>query len=68
MDLLVPQGVDDRVQLWGHHCVHKGSLLVGVQPAHLLWFQVNKHAAAVHQREDTAVRGAGGEGFLSLLG
>ena len=68
MDLLVPQGVDDRVQLWGHHCVHKGRLRVGVQPAHLLWFHVYKHTAAVRQGEDTEVRGAGGESFPSLLG
>ena len=68
VDLLVPQGVDDRVQHWGHHRVHKGSLLVGVQPVHLLRFQVNKHTAAIHQGEDNEVRGAGGESFLSLLG
>ena len=68
VDLLVPQGVDDRVQHWGHHRVHKGSLLVGVQPVHLLRFHIYKHTAAVHQREDNEVRGAGGESFLSLLG
>ena len=68
VDLLVPQGVDDRVQHWGHHRVHKGSILVGVQPVHLLRFHINKHTAAVHQGEDNEVRGAGGESFLSLLG
>ena len=68
MDLLVSQGVGDRVQQWGHHCAHKGRLLVGVQPARLLWFRVYKHTAAVRQGEDTEVRGAGGESFLLLLG
>ena len=48
--------------------VHKGSLLVGVQPVGLLWFQVYKHSAAIHQREDNEVRGAGGESFLPLFG
>ena len=46
--------------------VHKGSLLVGVQPVHLLWFLVYKGTASIHQREDNEVRGAGGESFLSL--
>ena len=68
MDLLVPQGVDDRVQQWGHHCVHKGSPLVGVELICSLWFHVYKDTAAIHQREDNEVRGAGGESFLSLLG
>ena len=68
MDLLVLQSVYDRVQQGSHHCVHKGSLFVGVQPVHLLWFHVYKHTAAIHQREDNEVRGAGGESFLSLFG
>ena len=48
--------------------VHKGSLLVGVQPVGLLWFHVYKHSAAIHQREENEVRGAGGESFLPLFG
>ena len=68
MDLLVPQSIDDRVEQWGHHRVHKGSLPVGVQPVRLLWFHIYEHTAAVHQKENHEVRGAGGESFLFLLG
>ena len=68
VDLLVPQSVGDRVQQWSHHHVHRGSLLVAVQPVHLLLFHIYKHTAAVRQRKDNEVRRAGGESFLLLLG
>ena len=55
MDLLVAQGVDDRVQKRGHYSVHKSSLSVGFQPACLLRFHIYKYAAAVHEREDDEV-------------
>lgn len=65
--LLVPKSVDDTVQQWGHHSVYKGSLPVGVQSVHLFWIHIYKDTAAIHQREDNEVRGAGGESFLLLL-
>ena len=68
MDLLVAQGVDDRVQEGCHYRVHKSSLSVGFKPTHLPWFHIYKHTAAIHQREDDKMGRAGGESSLSLLG
>ena len=68
VDLLVPQGVDNRVQNGCHYHVHKSSLSVGVQPACLLWLHVYKYTAAIHQREDYEMRGAGRKSSLSLPG
>ena len=60
LHLFVPQGVDEGIEHWGHHSVEQGHHLVPVLPlAALARPDIHEDAAAIEERDDNDVGGAG---------
>lgn len=53
---LVPQGIDNRIQSRGDHCVHECSCFVCFWSVYSLWLDISEQGSAVEQRNNQDMR------------